>query len=90
MMQGKKCKLLTDSNIAVAEGLVIETNVKNPMIHGKPLGDMNYRVAVEVSIVGETPLPILVNDKMTTVFSALGSQVAWPKHLVMLGDGPVR
>ena len=51
-MQGKKCKLLTDSNIVVAEGLVIETNVKNPMIHGKPLGDMNYQVAVEVSIIG--------------------------------------
>ena len=52
------------------------------MVHGIPLRDDNYRVAVEVAFIEGAPLPI-PNDNIdaTLVVNVIGSFVAWPKSL---------
>ena len=64
----------------------------NTHIHGMPPGEMNYGVAVTEADPKYTtePLPIPVGDEMTIVAHAIGSQVAWPKNLVIFDDTLVR
>lgn len=83
-MQDKSCKLAlgTIDNI-VAHGSIIELDGPNATIHGIPLGKTNIRVAINVALNRTACLPIPVRDELITVGQAVGSQVAWPKNLVI-------
>ena len=50
------------------------------------MGETNYRVAVEIVIMGHAHLPIPVRDELIYVADAQGAQVAWPKELVIFDD----
>ncbi|KAM1734715.1 hypothetical protein ACFX11_020150 [Malus domestica] len=79
----KKCKLAIDtaSNI-VAYGSVIPLD--GP-IHGVPLGPMNLRVSIDVAIKEDALLPI-PSCEAVNIKQAIGSHVAWPRHLVVKND----
>ncbi|CAN6695440.1 unnamed protein product [Malus baccata var. baccata] len=78
-----KCKLAIDtaSNI-VAYGSVIPLD--GP-IHGVPLGPMNLRVSIDVAIKEDALLPI-PSCEAVNIKQAIGSHVAWPRHLVVTND----
>ena len=65
---------------------MVDIEGTNRTIHGQPLGETNYRVAVETVIMGHAHLPIPVRDELIYVADAQGAQVAWPKELVVF-DG---
>ena len=89
-MQGKKCKLAIGTlNNIVAHGLVIVNEIGDAKIHGSPLGDKNYRVAITLAKKKEALIPIPVGDEIHTVGEALGGYVAWPKQFVLLDNEPV-
>ncbi|RXI07979.1 hypothetical protein DVH24_014545 [Malus domestica] len=78
-----KCKLAIDtaSNI-VAYGSVIPLD--RP-IHGVPLGPMNLHVSIDVAIKEDVLLPI-PSCEAVNIKQAIGSHVAWPRHLVVTND----
>ena len=56
-------------------------------LHGTPLGEHNYRVAVEISFNDNALLPLPNEDiGATLVGHVLGSFIAWPKFLVVFDD----
>ncbi|XP_070676317.1 uncharacterized protein [Malus domestica] len=79
----QQCKLAIDtaSNI-VAYGSVIPLD--GP-IHGVPLGPMNLRVSIDVAIKEDALLPI-PSCEAVNIKQAIGSHVAWPRHLVVTND----
>ena len=46
----------------------------------------NSLVVVDVSYKSNAPLPISILDQVTTVGAAVGCQVLWPSHLVILSS----
>ncbi|PRQ48579.1 putative Ulp1 protease family catalytic domain, putative transposase, Ptta/En/Spm, plant [Rosa chinensis] len=84
-MKGKSCKLAVGSiNNVVSHGTIIEMDVANHKVHGVPLGEGNIRVAIDNALDEQALLPIPVTGELATVGQAVGSHVAWPKHLVKL------
>lgn len=89
-LQGKSCKLAVGSiNNVVSHGTIIEVDAANHTVHGVPLGEGNIRVAIDASLDEQALLPIPVTEELVTVGQAVGSHVAWPKHLVKLMDEEV-
>ncbi|XP_054782790.1 uncharacterized protein LOC129290112 [Prosopis cineraria] len=78
------CNCLADnpSRKVVATGRVY--NIAGDTIHNLPLPPDCIRVSLLVAIDPKYPLPY-PTDEMQTVGDALGSFVAWPSHLVMVG-----
>ncbi|KAF9619097.1 hypothetical protein IFM89_005111 [Coptis chinensis] len=74
------------SNI-VAKGKVYVELGPETKLHNVPLGPNNARVSVDKILEGKdhVALPIPVHDELVILNDALGSQVAWPKHLVLKG-----
>ncbi|KAF9595261.1 hypothetical protein IFM89_038264, partial [Coptis chinensis] len=72
------------SNI-VAKGKVYVELGPETKLHNVPLGPNNARVSVDKILEGKdhVALPIPVRDELVILKDALGSQVAWPKHLVV-------
>lgn len=88
--QGKSCKLAVGSiNNIVSHGTIIEVDAENHTVHGVPLGEGNIRVAIDAALDEQALLPIPVTEELVTVGQAVGSHVAWPKHLVKLMDEEV-
>ncbi|KAK9949471.1 hypothetical protein M0R45_004990 [Rubus argutus] len=86
-MKGKSCKLAVGSiNNVVSHGTIIEVDAANHTVHGVPLGEGNIRVAIDAALDEQALLPIPVTEELVTVGQAVGSHVAWPKHLVKLMD----
>ncbi|XP_050370270.1 uncharacterized protein LOC126788239 isoform X2 [Argentina anserina] len=85
IVEGKSCKLSVGSiNNVVSHGTIIEVDGGNHTVHGMPLGEGNIRVAIDTALDEEALLPIPVTGELETVGHAVGSHVAWPKHLVKL------
>ncbi|KAF9595202.1 hypothetical protein IFM89_037788 [Coptis chinensis] len=80
------CSLVvgSKSNI-VAKGKVYVELGPETKLHNVPLGPNNARVSVDKILEGKdhVALPIPVRDELVILKDALGSQVAWPKHLVV-------
>ncbi|KAF9623081.1 hypothetical protein IFM89_036478 [Coptis chinensis] len=74
------------SNV-VAKGIVYEELGPKTKLHNVPLGPNNARVSVDKILGGKdhVALPIPFRDELVILKDALGSQVAWPKHLVLKG-----
>ena len=72
-MKAKRCELVigTKENI-VGGGTIIRD-------YG-----LNYIVIVDVPYESKAPLPISIPDQAATVGAAMGHQVLWPTHLVIL------
>ena len=71
-------------NIVLAS-YVEETN--SLTLHGTPLGEHNYRVAVEIAFNDNAHLPLPNNNISASLIGhVIGSFVAWPKFLVLFDD----
>lgn len=58
-------------------------------VHGAPLGEGNVRVSIDIANKEEALLPFPVRDELITVGQAVGSHVAWPQELVIVGNNKV-
>ena len=77
----------TTNNI-VAVGMVFEKSGPHEKIHNASLGEQNVRASISKvteAIFSNVALPIPVGDEMTQTKDAIGSIVAWPKELVLIG-----
>ncbi|KAF9621617.1 hypothetical protein IFM89_024563 [Coptis chinensis] len=87
LLKGLSCSLAvgSKSNI-VAKGKVYVELGPETKLHNVPLGPNNARQTVDKILEGKdhVVLPIPVHE-MVILKDALGSQVAWPKHLVLKG-----
>ena len=82
----QKCKLVVGliDNI-IAGGYVEETN--SLTLHETPLGELNYRVAIEIAFNDNAPLPLPNEDiDASLVGHVIRSFVAWPKFLVIFDN----
>ncbi|KAF9625091.1 hypothetical protein IFM89_018703, partial [Coptis chinensis] len=80
------CSLVvgSKSNI-VAKGKAYVELGPETKLHNVPLGPNNARVSVDNILEGKdhVALPIPFRNELVILKDALGSQVAWPKHLVL-------
>ncbi|KAF9597713.1 hypothetical protein IFM89_021200 [Coptis chinensis] len=74
------------SNIVGKSEVYVELGPETKL-HNVPLGPNNARVSVYKILGGKdhVALPIPFRDELVILKDALGSQVAWPKHLVLKG-----
>ncbi|KAM5549788.1 hypothetical protein ABKV19_000950 [Rosa sericea] len=78
------CKLAIGSvEHIVAYATVMECEDPSQLVHGTPLGDGNVRVSIYAALEEKAKVPFPVKDEIETVKQAMGSWVAWPKHLVI-------
>ncbi|KAM5584191.1 hypothetical protein ABKV19_003845 [Rosa sericea] len=79
-----ECKLAIDSvEHIVACATVMACEDPSQLVHGTPLGDGNVRVSIYAALEEKAKVPFPVKDEIETVKQAMGSWVAWPKHLVI-------
>ncbi|XP_062014258.1 uncharacterized protein LOC133730738 [Rosa rugosa] len=79
-----ECKLAIGSvEHIVACATVMECKDPSQLVHGTPLGDGNVRVSIYAAPEEKAKVPFPVKDEIETVKQAMGSWVAWPKHLVI-------
>ncbi|KAL6554775.1 hypothetical protein OROHE_007514 [Orobanche hederae] len=87
-MKGKACKLsIGNIENVVAFGTIISAGGANVVIHHRPLGKGNWKVAIDgLTEDGDIDLdlPILDENGPSCVADAVGCIVAWPKNLVVL------
>ncbi|KAM5569248.1 hypothetical protein ABKV19_016650 [Rosa sericea] len=67
----------------VACATIMECEDPSQLIHGTPLGDGNVRVCIYAALEEKAKVPFPMKDEIETVKQAMGSWVAWPKHLVI-------
>ncbi|XP_042396480.1 uncharacterized protein LOC121986587 [Zingiber officinale] len=68
----------------VAYGTVIEVNGVNHSLHDVPLPKNCMRVSIDEAMQKSTCLLVLIPNECETIGDAVGTHVAWPKHLLML------
>lgn len=76
------------SNI-VAHGKIDEVPVVKgcePTLHGVRLGRLNARVSITHAIQGDVKIPFPVGDEIVTVQQAIGTFIAWPRELIVMGN----
>ncbi|KAL6580373.1 hypothetical protein OROMI_008397 [Orobanche minor] len=87
-MKGKACKLsIGNIENVVAFGTIISAGGANIVIHHRPLGKGNWKVAIDgLTEDGDIDLdlPILDENGPSCVADAVGCIIAWPKNLVVL------
>lgn len=52
-------------------------------VHGVPLKPAHLRVSVDGLIQGDALVPVPIPGEIETVEQAVGSHVAWPRHLII-------
>ena len=57
---------------------------ENIVVGGTIILECNYLVVVDASYDSSAPLPIPIPGQTTTVGAAIGYQVLWPTHLVII------
>lgn len=67
----------------VAFGLVYEDEELNNSVHGAPMQAGCIRVSVDGIINGDALVPVPVHGEIEKVHQAVGSQLAWPRDLVI-------
>ena len=50
----------------------------------------NYLVVVDAPYKSNTTLPILIPNEITTIGNAVGFEVLWPSHLVIVNAHPTQ
>ncbi|KAL6566614.1 hypothetical protein OROMI_015018 [Orobanche minor] len=87
-MKGKACKIsIGNIENVVAFRTIISAGGANVVIHHRPLGKGNWKVAIDgLTEDGDIDLdlPILDENGPLCVADAVGCIVAWPKNLVVL------
>ena len=75
----RKCQLAVDrkENVVADETIVRECG-------------SNYLVVVDAPYKSNTTLPIPIPDEITIVGNAVGYEVLWPTHLVILDAHPTQ
>lgn len=67
----------------VAFGMVFDDSEMNALIHGVPLPPGCVRVSVDGDIQPNALVPVPVPGEIEKVYQAVGSQVAWPRDLII-------
>lgn len=84
ILQGKTVALMLGSpKSIVARGTVFFMGSK---LHNAPMPKDCMRVSIDEIVNESALLPFPISDEMKTLGSALGTHVAWPKHLVVAKD----
>ncbi|XP_042432737.1 uncharacterized protein LOC122019324 [Zingiber officinale] len=84
-LQGKSVILTLDSSTdIVAYGTVVEVIGVNHSLHGVPLPKNCMRVSIDEAMQKSACLPVPIPNECETIGDAVGTHVAWPKHLLML------
>lgn len=84
LIQAQNCSLaLGSKDNIVAKGTVYQKVGLDEKIHTVALGKDNVRVSISVVLDSSAFLPIPVPGEYTTVGSAIGVPVAWPKKFVI-------
>ncbi|KAF1892344.1 hypothetical protein Lal_00010809 [Lupinus albus] len=76
------CKLFLDTPCARAVGIGSMYNTQDAMIHNVQIPSNHLKVSIDISIEYDALMPIPVDEDIITVRLALGTFVAWPKHLI--------
>ncbi|KAF1860447.1 hypothetical protein Lal_00037792 [Lupinus albus] len=76
------CKLFLDTPCTRAVAIGTTYNIHDAMIHNAQIPSNHLKVSIDISIEDDALLPIPVDEDIITVRLALGSFVAWPKHLI--------
>ncbi|PON98803.1 hypothetical protein TorRG33x02_054180, partial [Trema orientale] len=87
----RPCKLVVgscDNIVAIGH---VQDSLDGTLLHGREIGESNYRISIEIALNHNAPLPILNPDDPDTsnIGLALGSHVAWPKFFVIFDNDPV-
>ncbi|XP_042430600.1 uncharacterized protein LOC122017137 isoform X3 [Zingiber officinale] len=84
-LQGKSVILTLDSSTdIVAYGTVVEVNGVHHFLHGVPLPKNCMCVSIDEAMQKSARLPVPIPNECETIGEAVGTHVAWPKHLLML------
>src|SRR5262249_9561784 len=70
------------SSDIVAKGKVMDYGGPGAILHGRELGQGNYKVMVTVAFENDALVPC-PTDEVETVYDAVGGIVAWPSELVI-------
>ena len=69
----------------VAFGIVFDDPEMNETVHGVPVPPGCMRVSVDGIIEPNALVPIPIPGEIEKVSEAVGSQLAWPKELIIFG-----
>ncbi|WCJ40461.1 hypothetical protein M5689_021377 [Euphorbia peplus] len=78
------CLESIDNIVAYGKAISSEVDLDIQTIHGTKLGRDKIRVEILVVVDGDAKLPFPIKDEMHLVKEALGSVVAWPRHMCVL------
>lgn len=67
----------------VAFGMVLEEDSMNQLVHGMPMPSGCARVLVDGIIQKDALVPVPVRGEIEKVQEAVGSQLAWPRNLIV-------
>lgn len=67
----------------VAFGMVLEEDEMNKSVHGMPMPPGCVRVLVDGIIQKDALVPVPVRGEIEKVQEAVGSQLAWPRNLIV-------
>ena len=79
----RQCLLVAHgSSEIVAKGKVMDYGGPGAILHGRELGQGNYKVMVVLAYENNAPVPC-PTDEFECVYHTVGSIVAWPSHMVI-------
>lgn len=67
----------------VAFGMIFDDVEMNELVHGVSLQPGCVRVSVDGDIQPDAKIPVPIPGEIETVRQAIGSQVAWPRDLII-------
>ncbi|XP_042406912.1 uncharacterized protein LOC121996847 isoform X1 [Zingiber officinale] len=87
VLQGKPVALTLESSTnIVAHGTIVCGNESNKMLHGVPFPNNCMRVSIDEAVEKSAPLPYPIPSEFEVIGDAVGTHVAWPKHLIVNQD----
>ncbi|KAF5203899.1 hypothetical protein FRX31_006515 [Thalictrum thalictroides] len=89
-VEAQECSLALDNrNNIVAKATMYKRKGADEKLHTVHLGDAYVCVSIHSVILDkyrQLPLSFPINEDITTIESSIGTMVAWPKELVIVGD----
>lgn len=70
----------------VAYGTIFEVDGAYKLLHGVPLPQNCMRVSIDKALQKSARLPVPIPNECEIVGDAVGTHVAWPKHLIVLHE----
>lgn len=77
---------LESSTNIFANGTIISVNASDKLLHGVPFPKNCMRVSIDEALEKSTHLPYPIPSECELIGEAVGTHVAWPKHLIVKQD----